>query len=76
MLQDEMDNIEQSIVAVKDRSSDLMSAAPVNADTGQIVDEVDGVHRRYERLKAMVGTRKNQLELGSQEVKAFQVILV
>lgn len=69
-----MDNIEKTISVVKDRSGDLMSAAPSNADTGQIVDEVDGVHRRYERLKAMVGDRRNQLELGSQEVKAFQVV--
>ena len=73
MLQDEIDSVEKTIVVVKDRSSDLMAAAPTHADTGQIVDEVDGVKRRYDRLKAMVGERRNELEAGSQELQAAQV---
>ncbi len=75
MLSDEVAFLEDQIVAVKDNSGNLMAAAPPQADTSQINDEVDGMVRRYEKLKGMVDDRYSQMEAGDHEVKSFQGML-
>lgn len=70
-----MDVLETTITAVQDNSSNLMSAAPSQADTTQINDEVDGMVRRYQKLKGIVNEKYMQLEAGHQEVVKFQVRL-
>lgn len=72
-LQSEIDVLEGSIIAVQDNSSNLMTAAPSQADTTQINDEVDGMVRRYQKLKGIVTEKYMQLEAGNQEVVKFQV---
>ena len=75
MLADEVADLENTIVAVKDKSGHLMAAAPPQADTGLVNDEVDSMVRRYQKLKDLVGDRYNQMEAGSQEVVQFQGML-
>lgn len=74
-LQGEIDVLENTIVAVQDNSSHLMSAAPSQADTTQINDEVDGMVRRYQKLKGIVNDKYMQLEAGNQEVVKYQVTI-
>eukprot|EP00057_Strongylocentrotus_purpuratus_P020675 XP_011675149.1 PREDICTED: microtubule-actin cross-linking factor 1 isoform X2 [Strongylocentrotus purpuratus] len=74
-LQDEVDGMEQAIVKVQDNSSGLMAAAPPRADTTPVGDDVDGVVKRYQKLKGLVKDRYGQLEAGNQEILSFQSML-
>ena len=65
--------MEQAIVKVQDNSSGLMAAAPPRADTTPVGDDVDGVVKRYQKLKGLVKDRYGQLEAGNQEILSFQV---